>query len=177
MSNLRAKLRERMQRIYDQVTAHIPEIDGRRDETEAEDQLTRYFRARLDPDKAARTQAKDLINALTRVPGEEDDDDSGGEIRQLRLPFGGDAYSINLKRLVRDGTGGLYTETSAPLAAKLDDAARASANARRVGLWSDRKTQEANHMMRWEQEQRRAGRSESELTWGNCIIETGLLAA
>jgi hypothetical protein len=38
----------------------------------------------------------------------------------------------------------------------------------------EREEREVAHMTKWVEEQRAAGRPEHELTWGNCVKETGI---
>jgi len=44
-----------------------------------------------------------------------------------------------------------------------------------VEIGSARLTAEAEHMAAWVERERAKGRPENELTWGNCIRETGIL--
>lgn len=47
--------------------------------------------------------------------------------------------------------------------------------AERAQWWADRLRWEADHMDAWAALERAKGRPEGDLTWGNCVKETGVL--
>jgi len=53
--------------------------------------------------------------------------------------------------------------------------ARRRQDGQRAEAVAERLDREVETFKRWEEEQRKAGRPEVELTWGNCVRELGLL--
>ena len=65
--------------------------------------------------------------------------------------------------------------TTAPALEMIEDAILATREAIAKCKEADQLDAEAALMQDWTTEQRKAGRPESELTWGNCVKERGLL--
>ena len=124
-----------------------------------------------DPMIEARRKSKAIIEALGKLPNEEDDDDGD----QLRLKLGGESYKYDPRRLIKDDEGNIIEEDKAPLSFILAELARSAEHTSRVNKWNSRKALKAVHFQRWIAAQQAAKRDEKELTWGVCARETGAL--
>lgn len=91
------------------------------------------------------------------------------------LVFMGDRYAYEPERLLRYGEGRVVENERAILEAKITIAERERENAERATRWANRGQREAQHFTRWAFREKDKGRPALELTWGNCIRETGLL--
>jgi hypothetical protein len=174
MTSVAAKLRARNQALYDRAIKGLKrKKGGGYDEDEVRDALARLLRERIDPDVIASQRAAAVIEGLSRVPGSDDDDDDGAGGLQLNL-FG-DHYGYNPLRLIKDAAGQIIEEERATLPFMLAELTRSTVNARRAMVWNSRKAQQAQHFQKWISEQERRGRPVTDITWGNCVRETGLL--
>jgi hypothetical protein len=92
-------------------------------------------------------------------------------------------YNYEPNRLVRDGNGYVIENERAPLAFKQADARLAreiaaqttGAEADKAQAWADLLTAEAELHRQWVEQELTKGRPESELTWGACVQETGMI--
>jgi hypothetical protein len=173
MTSVAAKIRARNQALYDRAIKGLQrKPTGGFDDIELHDALARLLRERIDPDMIASQRAAAVIEGLSRVPGSDDDDDGAGG-QQLNL-FG-DQYGYNPLRLIKGPDNTIIEEERATLPFMLADLVRSTENARRAMVWNSRKAQQAQHFQKWAREQADAGRPDTEITWGNCVRETGLL--
>jgi len=169
MASSKKKTRLRYELLYSAAKAKVkPNPDKSVLEASVHVELTKLILGDLDPHQMAEAKASAIIEALTKQP-----DDDGGGAHQLNL-FG-DTYSYNPMRLIKDDDGNIIEEEHATVSFKVAELARASANANRIVMWNNRKAQQLRHFQRWATTEAAKDRKAAELTWGNCIRETGVL--
>lgn len=171
MTSIAAKMRARNEALYARAIKGLTRKEnGGFDDDELLEAMARLLREDIDPERMSRQRAKDVLRNLAEVPG-VDNDEPGG----LQLNLFGDQYGYNPLRLIKDGMGSTIEEANATLDFMLADMARSADHARRTATWSSRKANQTQYFQIWVMEQRRAGRAEAKLTWGNCVQETGIL--
>lgn len=159
-----ARIRRRQMETINRAKAMMtPNPDGGYAEDVLLDKLVEIMP--FDVDKARKKQAQALIDAVTRPGGTE----ANG---QIALP-GFDAIDYEPGRLIRDNARNLYECDRAPLTAIMAEASRARDHANATLHWSNIKATEAEIFAAWVVEELTKGRPAAELTWGNCLRETG----
>jgi hypothetical protein len=176
MSRFTKRIRERQRELYKEAKAKVKPNENRSVvESQILDVLTAKLLESQDPQIAARRDAIKLIDNLTKHPGESEDDDDDGPQLKLSLPKHNDTYSYDPERLIKDSVGNIIEEKDAPFDFKVAEMARSGENLHRASTWHTRKTRQVAHFQEWMAKQIEAGRPLRELTWGNCIKETGIL--
>lgn len=125
----------------------------------------------IDTNKEKLRRAKDII-ANQKKHGSIDP----ATATQLVLPLG-DSYAYEPDRLVSDGAGRIIENCKATIRFKQADARRSREKVAEQQIWASRKTEESEIFSAWATEQALKGRPALDLTWGNCVAETGLLKA
>jgi hypothetical protein len=123
----------------------------------------------IDVDKERHSRAKEIIAGRARP---------GATIAegQLMLP-GLDEYDWEPNRLVRDDQGRVIENRNAPITFKAAESKRARDHARDAAVQADRKSEETERFAAWATQQALKGRPALDLTWGNCVRESGFLKA
>jgi hypothetical protein len=159
-----ARIRRRQMEIIERAKAMMtPNEDGGYVENVLRDKLVEILP--FDVDKARRKQAQALIDAVARPGGTQPNG-------QIALP-GFDAFDYEPGRLIRDNSGNLYECDTAPLTAIMAESGRARDHANAALHWSNIKASEAELFASWVVEELTKGRAAAELTWGNCVRESG----
>lgn len=159
------RLRERNERLVNRAKALCTRrADGGFDEEELLQKMIAV--APLDIDDAQRRHAKTIIDSATRPGGITVDG-------QLCLP-GFDPRDFEPNLLVRDNDGHIYENHRKVLGATVATAQRARRHVNDAVAESNIKSAEADWHGAWVVEQLSKGRPAHELTWGNCVRETGL---
>lgn len=125
----------------------------------------------VDPDKEKLRKAKEIIANQKKHGGIDP-----VTAAQLSLPLG-DSYAYEPDRLISDDTGRIIENCKATIRFKQADARRAREKVAEQQVWASRKTEESEIFSSWATEQALKGRPALDLTWGNCIAETGLIKA
>jgi hypothetical protein len=176
MADIKRMRRGRRQQIIDQAKRRVSRrTDGAMIESNLTREVASIVKAEIDPDTEAIRIARRWLDAETKQPGESDDAEEEEDSSQLRLFIDGDDYGYKAERLMRSSTGYIIESDRATLAFKMADHTRSKDNLGRVSIWEKRKAHELELMRKWVEQERAKGRSEAELTWGNCIREMGLL--
>jgi hypothetical protein len=173
MTSVAAKIRARNEALYARAIKGLTrKKTGGFDDDELHNAMAALLRENIDPDHIASQRAAAVLENLARVPGSDGDDDGPGG---LQLSLFGDHYGYNPLRLIKGPDNTIIEEERATLPFMMADLARSTENARRAMIWNNRKVQQAQHLQQWTDQQRELGRPAADLTWGNCVRETGLL--
>jgi len=172
MSSKAARLRAYNQQIVDEAARGLPRNpDGSLIEGHLRAALARILREKVNLDVIADQRAAAVIDTLTKQAGEDDDEASDA----LQLSLFGESYGYNPQRLIKDSDGNIVEEDRATLPFILAELSRSSEHVRRASLWNSRKARKAEHFQKWVAGELNRGRTAIDLTWGNCIRETGVL--
>jgi hypothetical protein len=171
MSSVAKKVRAHYQSIYDRATADLT----RYPEGYVKDQVLVAIAGmmRVTEEEARLSKAKRIVEFLSKPIGEDDEDDEYGE-QQYELELAGHVYPYDPHRLV-DASGYVVENKNAMAIARLAESERARVNAERAQTWANRRAREAELQAKWALEQASKGRPALELTWDNCVRETGIL--
>lgn len=170
MTSVAARIRMRAQADYDRAIKDLTrKPNGMFDEAELLTAMEQ-FSAEVDVDAVRRKEAKAKLDLLARPESASDADELGAD----QLVLFNDSYPFGPQRLIRCGDE-IVENVLAPLLAKEADLDRARVNRQRAQVWEDRKSVEVTHFRRWADSERDKGRSALDLTWGNCVRETGIL--
>jgi hypothetical protein len=154
--------------LIEEAKAKVPrDIEQGMQEAALEQALATLITVDLDRERLRR--AKEIISNKAKPGGV---DPAGAA--QLFLP-GLDPYFYEPDRLVRDDAGRIIENYKATIKFKQADARRARDHAADAQKWASRKTEESEIQSAWATEQALKGRPALDLTWGNCVAETGLL--
>lgn len=146
--------------------------DGKYNDDEVKARLKEDHK--LDHEAAEERWATGVLDFLARSESELDDDDDG--LNQLVLRFeNGDQFPFLPTRLIRDGQGNHVAASRALLDVHKIDLARSEENLVKVRKSNERKKHCVSIHEKWTAEEIAKGRQPLELTWGQCVIETGLL--
>lgn len=121
---------------------------------------------RFDVEEARLGLARRII-ARRKRPGQTAPEGS------IVLP-GMESYAYEPRRLLVDDEGNLIENQSARVKFKVAEARRAQEGARKALERATREQNEAGHFATWSAEQHEQGRDPREVTWDNCVRETGL---
>lgn len=105
----------------------------------------------------------------------KDDDDDEPSASQLNLFGEGRLVDYDPDRLVLGSNNRIVLHHMAPLEYKVAERDRATENLERARDKEARKQREVAIFSRWSSEQMAGGRNYRDLTWGNCVRETGIL--
>lgn len=164
------RIREQEEALYRMAESTVEHNqDNSVREKELEDALVSLL-PDIDQEKAKRKRAKEIIDSLTRPGGTKPDD-------EFQLALALDAYDYEPMRLVRDDDGKLVENRFSTPHFKLAEKKRARAEANKMHTWAGRKETEYEALSQWAIDQALKGRPALDLTWENCIKESGYLKA
>lgn len=170
MSDKAARLRAHHQQLVETARSGLTK---RPDGSVSEKELRTALALLLpppDPTAEAQKRAQQIIDSLSKQVGEDAD-----EIVSTQLNLFGDSYGHDLKRLVKDLDGNIIEHGAATLKFAEAELTRSSQHTARVTNWNTRKGQQVIHFKAWTDAQLARGRDPKQLTWGNCVRETGVL--
>ena len=163
-------LRRRAQRRYDLAAATLtPLADGSFDKAELVKEMGKHIP--IDVEAMQRQRAEQDLELLER----DDLPDDDGPPMQFTLPGINESMDWLPKRLILGPDNTVIEADLAPTAYVEAEAKRAIENANRTRAKAKRKEVCPKVMRRWATAERRRGRPILELTWGNCLRETGRL--
>lgn len=83
-------------------------------------------------------------------------------------------YAYEPHRVLADNDGNVIENAAAPIRYKTAEAKRAQEDAKKAFDRQSREQNEANHFAEWAADELAKGRHPREVTWDNCVRETGL---
>jgi hypothetical protein len=168
MASKGSKVRLRYVLLYGAAKAKVkPNPDKSVVEANIRIELAKIIRDEIDVMQMADSRAAAIIESLTKQPEEDEG--------PFQLDLFGEKYGYDPQRLVKDNQGNIIEEEHATIPFKMAELARSVENAGRIATWNNRKTKQMMHFQTWVSAEMMKGRSPLELTWGNCVRETGVL--
>jgi len=163
---MKAELQEYYRRLIEAAKGDLQrKPDGSLNEEKLVEALAK--RVPFDVETERRRKAKTIIDRAKR-PGSTRKDG------QLMLPGFNKPYGYEPDRLVSDETGDIIENSRVLPRFKSAQVSRAEVNVEDAVEQLRRISTENKHFQAWALEQALNGRPAFELTWGNCIAETGL---
>jgi hypothetical protein len=172
MTGIRGRMYARAAARYQAATAKLkPAEDGSFDQDEVADKM-----ADMVAIDVRVMQVRQAMQDLRLLRGDDDDCNDDGETSlQLNLFGEGRLVDYDPYRLVLGPRNRVIVHHLATLEYKEEERNRATLNRQRAEDKEARKAREVHVFARWSSEQLMNGRNPLELTWGNCVHETGIL--
>jgi hypothetical protein len=167
--NIRQKMRARAASRYAAATAKLtPAEDRSYDQDEVAEKMADMVRIDVRV-----MQMRQAMEDLRLLRGDDDDDE--GTLAQLNLFGEGRLVDYDPFRLVLGPHNRVIVHHLATLEYKEEERNRATVNRQRAEDKETRKKREVQIFAKWAGAQAAEGRDPLELTWGRCVVETGIL--
>lgn len=174
MSSIRGRMYARAAARYEAATAKLkPAEDGSYDQDEVAEKMADVMA--IDIRAMQMRQAMQDLRLLRGDDDHCDDDEDAVPTSQLNLFGEGRLVDYDPYRLVLGPRNRVIVHHLATLEFKEEERNRATLNRERAQDKEARKAREVVIFAKWSSEQLARGRNPLQLTWGNCVVESGIL--